>query len=74
MKKKINLIVNYEDKNLRIDIFVNKRLREISRTRIKNLIKDKKLKLNKDIQTNPSKKISPGDTVDLTIPEPKKPL
>ncbi len=72
MKKKINLIVNYEDKNLRIDVFVNKRLREISRTRIKNLIKDKKLKLNKDIQTNPSKKISPGDIVDFTIPKPRK--
>ena len=72
MKKEINLIANHEDKNLRIDVFINKKLSGLSRTRIKNLIKDKKLKLNKDIQTNPSKKISSGDIINFTIPEPKK--
>ena len=72
MKKKINLIANKEDKNLRIDVFINKRLGEISRTRIKNLIKDKKLKLNKKILINPSKKISTGDIIDFIISEPKK--
>ena len=71
MKKEINLIANHEDKNLRIDVFINKKLSDLSRTRIKNLIKDKKLKLNKDIQTNPSKKISSGDIINFTIPEPK---
>ena len=72
MEKKINLIANKEDKNLRIDVFINKRLGEISRTRIKNLIKDKKLKLNKNILINPSKKISTGDIIDFIISEPKK--
>ena len=43
MEKKINLIVNENDKNLRIDVFINKKQNEISRTRIKNLILDKKL-------------------------------
>ena len=72
MKKKINLIANKEDKNLRIDVFINKRLGEISRTRIKNLIKDKKLKLNKNILISPSKKISSGDVIDFILSEPKK--
>ena len=72
MKKKINLIANKEDKNLRIDVFINKRLSEISRTRIKNLIKDKKLKLNKNILISPSKKISSGDVIDFVLSEPKK--
>jgi len=45
MKKKIYLIVEDKDKNLRIDIFINKKETEISRTRIKKLILDKKLKL-----------------------------
>ena len=40
MKKKINLIVEKEEKNLRIDVFINKRLHYLSRTRIKNLILD----------------------------------
>ena len=70
--KKINLIVRQEDKDLRVDVFINKREKDISRTRIKNLIKDQKLKLNNQIMVNPSKKISIGDILELTIPSPKK--
>ena len=38
MKKSINLIVQLEENNLRVDVFINKRENLISRTRIKNLI------------------------------------
>ena len=72
MEKKINLIAKENDKNTRIDVFINKNENLISRTRIKNLILDKKLKLNNKVMSNPSKKISFGDTVELIIPEPKK--
>ena len=71
MKKKINLIVGENDENLRVDVFINKKESALSRTRIKNLIIDKKLKLNNKVTVNPSKKIFRGDTIDLTIPEPK---
>ena len=72
MKKKINLIVNEEDKNLRVDVFINEKEKSLSRTRIKNLILDEKLRLNDKIMVNPSKKISVGDILELVIPEPKK--
>ena len=72
MKKKINLIVEEYDKNLRVDVFINKKENDISRTRIKNLILDKKLKLNNKLLTDPSKKISTNDILELIIPEPKK--
>ena len=72
MRKKINLIVKDVDKNLRVDVFINKKENEISRTRIKNLILNKKLKLNNKTITDPSKKISTDDVLELTIPEPKK--
>ena len=72
MKKKINLIVKDEDKNLRVDVFINKKENDISRTRIKNLILDKKLKLNNKIIIDPSKKILTGDILEFNIPEPKK--
>ena len=72
MKKKINLIVKDEDKNLRVDVFINKKESDISRTRIKNLILDKKLKFNNKILIDPSKKILTGDVLELTIPELKK--
>jgi 23S rRNA pseudouridine1911/1915/1917 synthase len=72
MLKKINFIAKDDDKNLRVDVLVNKKEKSISRTRIKNLILDQRLKLNNKIIIDPSKKISDGDTIELTIPEPKK--
>ena len=72
MEKKINLIVKEEDKNLRVDTFISKKENEISRTRIKNLILNKKLKLNNKIIVNPSKKIFVDDVIELIIPKPKK--
>ena len=45
-------------KILRVDVFINKKEKNISRTRIKNLILDKKLKLNNNkIINDPSKNI-----------------
>jgi len=72
MEKKINLIVENEDKKIRVDVFINKKENEISRTRIKNLILSKKLKINNKTIRDPSKKIFIGDVIELTIPEPKK--
>ena len=72
MKKSINLITQSEDNNLRVDVFVNKKENTLSRTRIKNLILNEKLKLNNKIITSPSKKVLSGDKINLEIPEPKK--
>jgi len=72
MEKNINLIVATDENNLRLDVFVNKREKLISRTRIKNLILERKLKLNNVIINNPSKKICTGDKIDFQIPEPKE--
>ena len=72
MKKKINFIVNDIDKNVRVDVFINKKQSDISRSRIKKLILNKQLKLNNKIITDPSKKINTGDVIDLIVPEPKK--
>ena len=72
MEKKINLIVNQAEKKLRVDIFIKKREKIISRSRIKNLILDKKLKINNKVIIDPSKKISFNDEISLTIPEAKK--
>jgi len=71
MEKKINLIVKEEDKNLRLDVYINKKKGELSRTRIKNLILNRKLKLNNNVVIDPSKKISIGDLIELIIPKPK---
>ena len=72
MKKSINLIVQTEDNNLRVDVFINKKENSLSRTRIKNLILNKKLKFNGKVIISPSHKVSNGDKINLEIPEPKK--
>ena len=73
MKKISNFLVSEVDKNKRIDIFLHEQNKELSRTRIKNLILKEKLKLNNEIINNPSKKISVGDKIVLQIQEQKEP-
>ncbi len=72
MKNIINLIVDNNDRGLRIDSFLSKKKQELSRTRIKNLILKKKLKLNNKILEDPSKKVALGDEIIFEIPEPEK--
>jgi len=72
MEKNINLIVEEDENNLRLDVFINKRENLISRTRIKNLILKEKLKINNQIINSPSKKVMIGDEINLQIPEPKE--
>ena len=72
MKNIINLIVESNENNQRVDQFISNKNEKLSRTRIKNLILKKKLKVNKILILNPSKKIFTGDKIKLEIPKPKK--
>tara|TARA_Y100001936_G_scaffold218563_1_gene231300 strand:- start:754 stop:1731 length:978 start_codon:yes stop_codon:yes gene_type:complete len=72
MKNTINFIVEQHSDRKRIDTIIFEKCTELSRTRIKNLIIDKKLKINGKICFTPSKKINFGDTIFLEVPEPKK--
>lgn len=71
MKNIINLIVKQNSHKKRIDTFIFENCVKLSRTRIKNLILDKRLKINDKINNLPSKKVSEGDVVYLEVPEPK---
>ncbi len=72
MKNTINLIVKDVEKAQRVDQFLSNKEKDLSRTRIKNLILNKKLKINKKTITDPSKKICADDLINVEIPEPKK--
>ena len=65
MKKNISFIVEENENNLRVDVLINKREELLSRTRIKSLILNKKLKLNDEIIKYPSKKVLVGDRLNL---------
>jgi 23S rRNA-/tRNA-specific pseudouridylate synthase len=55
MKNIINLIVKDYENGQRVDRFISNKEKDLSRTRIKNLILNKKLKINKKTITDPSK-------------------
>ena len=72
MNKIINLIVDENNQNKRVDVFLSKYEKKISRTKIKNLIEKGYLKINNLKVLVPSKKISVKDKVKLEVPELKK--
>ena len=71
MNRIISLLVKTEENNQRVDTFIKNKEQSLSRTRIKNLILKKNLKLNSQILISPSKKVTAGDQLSLEIPEPK---
>ena len=72
MKKIITLIADDNDHKSRVDSFISKKENLLSRTRVKNLILKKKLKLNNKTIVDPSYKVSSGQKISLEIPQPKK--
>ena len=72
MKNIINLIVKQNSDKKRIDTFIFNNCSYLSRTRIKNLILNNKLKINGKINQSPSKKTNIGDNISLEVPEPNK--
>ena len=72
MKNIIKLIVHECEKGIRIDTFIAKEKKDLSRTRVKNLILNENLKINNVIIKDPSKKITKGDKIIFKIPEPIK--
>ena len=56
MKKIINLLVERHDDILRVDQFINKYEKNLSRSKIKNLILKKNLSINNQLNDDPSKK------------------
>ncbi len=72
MKKIINLLVGTQDDILRVDQFINKYEKDLSRSKIKKLILKKNLSINNKLNDDPSKKTKINDKVSLIIPEPEE--
>tara|TARA_B100002052_G_C15767789_1_gene545499 strand:+ start:38 stop:1015 length:978 start_codon:yes stop_codon:yes gene_type:complete len=72
MKNTIKLIVEQNLDKKRIDAFIFEKCSQLSRTRIKNLILDNRLRINGKINQSPSKKIKVGDIISLEVPNPNK--
>ncbi len=72
MKNIINFIIKENDSNMRVDTILANQNKSLSRTRVKNLILDGKLKINDRIIQDPSIKLKLNDIIEIEIVEPKK--
>ena len=72
MKSFINIKVKNKEKNLRIDILLSNQDHKLSRSRVKSLILENKLKINNIIINDPSKKIKLNDEIYFEISETEK--
>jgi len=72
MKSFINIKVKNKEKNLRIDILLSNQDNKLSRSRVKSLILENKLKINNIIINDPSKKIKLNDEIYFEISETEK--
>ena len=64
-------LANKSDDNLRLDVFLNKRLNLLTRSLIKKLVLSDNVKINNDIINLPSKKIKDKDLIQIKIEQKK---
>lgn len=72
MKEENNIdvfIVDEENKGKRLDLYASEQYKEVSRSNIKKLIKEERLKVNSKIE-KASYKVALGDEISVDIPEP----
>ena len=73
-KNTFNILVKLNFHGNRIDKFLQFHLKDFSRTRIQNLIRDGQVKLNDFIIINSSKKIKENDKIKVDFPPAKETL
>ena len=69
MNKTIEFSINKKNNGERLDIFLSKEIKNLTRSFIKKLIEKKNVKLNKAINTSPSTKIKTNDKIIINIDE-----
>lgn len=65
------IIVQNNEKDVRLDSYITKKLNDLSRANIQRLIEDGNILVNSAKQKI-SYKVNSGDKIEITIPEPKK--
>ena len=68
----IKYIVKDHQESVRIDYYISKKYKYLSRTKIKNLILNNKLKINDSLVNDPARKIKNEDNIILEIDEEEK--
>jgi len=69
MNKTIQFSINKKNNGERLDVFLTKEIKDLTRSYIKKLIEKNNVKLNKFINTSPSTKIKTNDKIIVNIVE-----
>ena len=69
--EQIELIAEIEDTGTRLDVFINKKVETLSRSRIHKLIEEGMVRVN-GIDAKPSMKVKDNQAIVIVLPEPKK--
>ena len=72
LKKKYNKVVTSEFDGNRLDKFLQYKIKEISRTKLQDLIHEGYIKKNNIVIYESSKKVNLGDLLEVKIPTPKE--
>ncbi|MBD3287902.1 RluA family pseudouridine synthase [candidate division KSB1 bacterium] len=67
----IHLKVSDHQRRLRIDKYLNLKIEKLSRSRIQKLIDDGDVLVNSQ-QVKSSQQVNPGDSIDISLPKPRK--
>ena len=67
MNKTIEFLINKKNNGERLDVFLSKEIKNLTRSYIKKLIEKKNVRLNKSIKTLPSTKIKTNDKIIINI-------
>ena len=67
MNKTIKFLVSKQDQGKRVDVFLSEKIDFHTRTFIKNLIKQKNLKINGVVIKSPSSKVRNADKIKINI-------
>jgi 23S rRNA pseudouridine1911/1915/1917 synthase len=70
MVKNLPKIVVEEDmSNIRLDVFLNDKMSDMSRSQLQKLIEEKNITIN-EVNVKSNYKVKPGDIISIVIPEP----
>ena len=67
MNNSMKFLVEKKDEGLRIDVYLSKKLNNLTRSNLKKIINAENVKINKNLINSPSKKIKQNDVINIKI-------
>ena len=67
MNNSIKFVIKNKDESGRLDVFLSKKIDQLTRSNIKKIIESSNVKINKKIVNSPAKRIKLNDEINILI-------